>query len=140
MVILSAAFRLRPGNKEELERRAEELRAWRRAKHPLEYPNCGSVFKRVAVQDISGDLWERYPDMQDAIRDGQVATAYFIDKCDLKSVRIGGAEVSEKHPNFIINKTHRARAEHVVMLASHVRTRVHEKFGILLEEEPEFIL
>lgn len=140
LAVVSVMMRLRRGNKEELLHKAEELREWRRAKHPLEYPNCGSVFKRIAVGDIKLGMWEKYPDMRDAIRAGQVATAYFIDKCDLKGVRMGGAEVSEKHPNFIVNRTRRAKAEHVMMLASHVRTRVHEKFGILLEEEPEFVL
>ena len=140
LAVVSVMLRLRAGNKEELMGKAEGLREWRRTKHPLEYPNCGSVFKRIAVGDIKLGMWGKYPDMRDAIRAGQVATAYFIDKCDLKGVRMGGAEVSAKHPNFIINRTRRAKADHVMMLASHVRTRVHERFGILLEEEPEFIL
>ncbi|MBI2462779.1 MAG: UDP-N-acetylmuramate dehydrogenase [Candidatus Spechtbacteria bacterium] len=138
-IILSVVFRFMPGNKAALTQKAEELRAWRRERHPLDYPNCGSVFKRIGVENIRIGLWNRYPDMKQAVRDNQVATAYFIDKCDLKNFNIGGAEVSGKHPNFIINRTGNARAEHIVMVASHMRTRVREKFGIILEEEPEFV-
>ena len=140
MVIVSCTLRLKPGDKLELLRKAEELRQWRRTRHPLEYPNCGSIFKRVALEDIKVGLWERYPDMKNAVRHGQVATAYFIDKCGLKNMRIGGAEVSDKHPNFFVNRTGRASAEDVIMLAGAVRQRVLDKFGIFMEEEPHFLV
>ena len=139
MVVVGALMRLNPADKLSLLKRAEELRAWRRAKHPLEYGNCGSVFKRIDLADVKLGLWKRYPDMRKAVRDGQVATAYFIDECGLKNYRIGDAEVSDKHPNFIIN-VGKAKAEHVLMVASHVKHEVRRKFGILLEEEPEFII
>lgn len=139
MVVVGALLRLTAGDKLMLLKKAEDLRAWRRAKHPLEYPNCGSVFKRIALDDIKLGLWKKYPDMRDAIRDGQVATAYFIDKCGLKNARIGDAEVSDKHPNFIVNLGN-AKAEHVLMLVNHVKHEVRKKFGITLEEEPELML
>lgn len=139
-VVISATLRLTPGKKEDLLAVAEEKRAWRRAKHPLEYGNCGSVFKRVDLHDIKLGLWASHPTMKKAVRDGQVATAYFIDECGLKRVRIGGAEVSGQHPNFIINRTGRAKAEDILMLTSLVRSRVHHKFGVILEEEPQFLV
>lgn len=139
MIVVGALLRLSPGDKLGLLKKAEDLRAWRRAKHPLEYPNCGSVFKRIDLNDIKLGLWKKYPDMKNAVRDGQVATAYFIDKCGLKNARIGDAQVSDKHPNFIVNLGS-AKAEHILMLASHVKHEVRRKFGIMLEEEPEFIL
>ena len=138
-VIISAKLRLVPANKQELEAKAKELRDWRKEKHPIEYGNCGSVFKRVDVNDIKLGLWEKHPDMRHAVRDGQIAIAYFIDQCGLKNVRIGGAEVSDKHPNFIVNKTGNATAEDIVILSSIMRSRVHQKFGVILEEEPQFI-
>ena len=138
-VILSAKLRLVPANKQELEAKAKELRDWRIEKHPLEYGNCGSIFKRVNLNDIKLGLWKKYPDMHHAVRDGQIAIAYFIDECGLKNMRIGGAEVSDRHPNFIVNKTGKATAEDIVILSSIVRSRVHQKFGVILEEEPHFI-
>ena len=138
-VIISAVLRFAPGIKEDLLAVAKEKRDWRKAKHPLEYGNCGSVFKRVDLHDVKLGLWAIHPDMKRAVRDGQVATAYFIDECGLKRTRIGGAEVSAQHPNFIVNRTGKAKAEDIVMLTSLIRSRVHQKFGVILEEEPQFI-
>ncbi len=139
-IILSAKLKLVPGDKKELLEKTKEFRTWRNTKHPIEYGSCGSVFKRVDINAIKLNLWERYPDMKDASRNGQVATAYFIDQCDLKNFRIGGAEVSDKHPNFIVNRTGKATFEDVFMLTGIVRSRVCRKFGVILEEEPDFLI
>lgn len=136
-VILSATFELARGNAQELKERVEELRHWRRSKHPLEYGNCGSVFKRVGLDELPKGLMQAHPDMSEAVRGDQVATAYFIDACGLKKRRVGGVEVAEKHPNFLINVTGEAKAEEVVMLIGIVKHAVADKFGIALEQEVE---
>ena len=136
-IILSASFELARGNAQELAERVEELRHWRRSKHPLEYGNCGSVFKRVALGSLPKGTIEEHPDMSIAVRGDQVATAYFIDACGLKKRRVGGVEVAEKHPNFLINVTGEAKAEEVIMLIGIVKHAVAEKFGIALEQEVE---
>ncbi|MEX0869980.1 MAG: UDP-N-acetylmuramate dehydrogenase [Candidatus Spechtbacterales bacterium] len=138
-IILSAQFKLKKGKKDELMKKVSELVEWRRTKHPMEYGNCGSVFKRKSTREVPDNILEKYTDINNAIRDGQVATAFFIDECGLKNKRIGGAEVSDKHPNFLINSTGNACAEDVIMLAGTVKSRVLHQFGVNIEEEIEFV-
>lgn len=136
-VILSAEFILKRGNAKKLRARADELIEWRQTKHPLEHGNCGSIFKRINVSDIPSELFKKYPGMQGAVRDNQVATAYFIDQCGLKNKRVGGVEVSDKHPNFLVNISGTARAQDVILLGDIVKASVLDKFGLTLEEEIE---
>ncbi|MEX0916784.1 MAG: UDP-N-acetylmuramate dehydrogenase [Candidatus Spechtbacterales bacterium] len=138
-VIFSALFELKRGDKEELRASVEEHRNWRHTKHPIEYGNCGSVFKRVGISDLPKGLVAAHPDISSAIRGDQVATAYFIDACGLKLRRVGDVQVSEKHPNFLINRTGNARAEDVLILIGIVKHAVQDKFGIALEQEVEDI-
>ncbi len=88
----------------------------RKEKQPLEYPNCGSVFKRP-TNNYAGTL---------------------IEKCGLKGMRIGGVEVSVKHANFIINRDN-GTAEDVRSLIALVQKTVYEREMILLEPEVIFM-
>jgi len=116
-IVLSAQFTFSKTDTPEMvnERRREILER-RKAKQPLDYPNCGSVFKRPPG-NYAGTL---------------------IEKCGLKGFTIGGAQVSEKHANFIINKGN-ARAEEVRSLIATIQKRVYEESGILLEPEVIFV-
>ena len=84
----------------------------RKEKQPLEFPSAGSVFKRP---------------------EGHFAGA-LIEQCGLKGYRIGGAEVSEKHAGFIINRGG-ATSSDVLSLIEHIRNEVMQKFGVRLETE-----
>ncbi len=83
---------------------------------PLNFPSCGSVFKRPP---------------------GNYAGA-LIEAAGLKGMKVGGAQVSEKHANFIINQNH-ATAEDIRSCISEVRKAVHGHSGILLEPEVIFV-
>ncbi|MFH1223645.1 MAG: hypothetical protein V1647_04815, partial [Pseudomonadota bacterium] len=97
----------------EIESKVNEYIADRERKHPLDLPSCGSVFKNPS----SGkDAWE-------LIRDA-----------GLSGFSVGGAKVSEKHTNFIINAGG-ATASDVIALINEIKTRVKKHSGILLEEE-----
>jgi UDP-N-acetylmuramate dehydrogenase len=111
-VILSAKLKLEKGNKEEIAEKMAELAAQRKEKQPLEYPNAGSTFKRG----------ENY------------ITAKLIDECGLKGYSIGGAQVSEKHAGFIINKNN-ATSKDILDLIEIVKLKVYEKFGEKIELE-----
>ena len=111
-IILSATFRLTPDDPAEIAARAEQNMTSRRSKQPLEYPNAGSVFKRP---------------------EGAFPGA-LIEKAGLKGLRIGGAEISEKHANFIVNRGG-ATASDVLKLVDTARREVYQKFGISLETE-----
>ena len=115
-VILRAELLLKPGESEKIASLMEEQQNKRRSSQPLEYPNAGSVFKRP-----QGDY-----------------AARSIDVCGLKGLRVGGAEVSQKHAGFIVNRGG-ATARDVKDLTCLVRERVFAQTGVLLECEIEFI-
>lgn len=112
MLVLKAKIKLNKGNKEEIIARINELSAKRRTTQPLEYPSAGSAFKRP--------------------QNGYAAA--MIDECGLKGFAIGGAEVSQKHAGFVINKNN-ATASDVIDLLNAVKEKVFAKFGTILEAE-----
>ena len=111
-MILGARVELAPGSREEIARRMEELAEQRRSKQPLEYPSAGSMFKRP---------------------EGYFAAA-LIDQCGLKGFTVGGAQVSEKHAGFVVNRGGASCAD-VLELVAQVRRRVLEATGVTLEME-----
>ena len=94
--------------------------AKRKATQPLNMPNAGSTFKRL--EHGSADMPQ------------QVAPGYYIEQAGLKGKRIGGAEVSTLHANFIVNAGG-ATAKDILELSAFVQERVAEKFGIQLKRE-----
>ena len=112
MIVLSAFLDLSHGNKKEIELRVNELLAARREKQPLEYPSAGSTFKRP---------------------EGYYAGA-LIEQAGLKGFAVGGAQVSEKHAGFVINRGG-ASADDIMRLCRAVQERVYENSGVRLEME-----
>ncbi|MFP4521163.1 MAG: UDP-N-acetylmuramate dehydrogenase [Fibrobacterota bacterium] len=112
--ILYAGFNLTHEDPEKLSRTALECLSLRREKQPLNYPSCGSVFKRPAG-NYAGKL---------------------IEETGLKGFCINGACVSEKHSNFIVNKDG-ASSSDIKSVIDYVRNKVYEKTGIMLETEVE---
>ncbi len=112
-----AWFRFRPGNPTQARARIRDLLARRVASQPLELPNAGSVFRNP--------------------REGYAAQ--LIDSCGLKGYAIGGARISEKHANFIVNPKGGASAIDIETLIAHVRTTVRAKFGVDLVPEVRII-
>ncbi len=115
-VILSATFELSCGDKDEILSKMNDFMARRRDKQPLEFPSAGSVFKRG-----NGFI-----------------TAQVIDEAGLKGRRVGGAEVSEKHAGFIVNKGG-ATAKDVMTLVNIIKAEIKEKYGYDIECEIEYI-
>jgi UDP-N-acetylmuramate dehydrogenase len=95
-----------------------EVLAKRKERHPLDLPNCGSVFKNPSVSGATA---------------GQL-----IEQCGLKGIRRGDAQISTKHANFIVN-CGAATADDVRWLIVHVQKTVFSAFGILLEPEVVFV-
>lgn len=116
LVLLSATFGLNRGDSDSIRSEMDCLRAKRIEKQPLEYPSAGSTFKRP-LNNFAGKL---------------------IEDCGLKGYTIGGAQVSEKHAGFVINRGN-ATADDVKKLVEYIKNEVNKKFGVLLECEIEFI-
>lgn len=110
LIVVSAQFQLREGNPEELLQAHETYFAnvtYRQDKHPLDYPNCGSVFKNISKKEEVERILESWDDITELVRDkwhGKVSMGYIIDRLGLKGRQIGNAQISEKHQNLIINK------------------------------------
>ncbi len=115
-VVLSAVFRLSPGDPESIRETQRSLMARRKASQPLEWPSAGSTFKRPQG-GFAGTL---------------------IDQCGLKGLRAGGAQVSEKHAGFVINRGGATSAD-VRELIRQVQAQVFEKTGVRLEPEVKFV-
>ncbi|MBI1888638.1 MAG: UDP-N-acetylmuramate dehydrogenase [Candidatus Spechtbacteria bacterium] len=140
-VILSATLAFEEGDKETLKKFSKDTMSYRAARHPLEYGSCGSIFKAIDVNDIRISNFEHYPRFRTSIKADPfpvVPAACFIDEAGLKGYRIGGAMVSGKHPNFFVNYK-RARAEDVLMLINVARHRLIDTFGVMTEEEVQYV-
>lgn len=124
-VVLSTTFQLTPAatlgkTSADLESEMQECMEKRRKSQPLSMPNAGSTFKRLSCGATETPA--------------QVAPGYYIEQAGLKGFRIGGAEVSQIHANFIVN-TENATAEDIKNLSEHVKKVVADKFGIQLIRE-----
>ena len=124
-IILSATFLLPTAaslgkTTADLEAELAECMAKRKASQPLNMPNAGSTFKRLSVGA--------------ADTPAQIAPGYYIEQAGLKGYRIGDAEVSTVHANFIVNAGG-ATASDIKQLSEFVQQKVTEKFGIKLHRE-----
>ena len=133
-VILHAIFKLTHGNKLYLSRKMDSAINYRKATHPLEYPNIGSIFKNVAVSGIDRNLAKLYENAVKTDPFPLIPAAYLIDKAGMKGARVGGALVSPKQPNFIVN-VENASDRDVLRLIDMVTEKVYINCGVRLEKE-----
>lgn len=115
-MILRVELKLQKGEADAISARMDDLKERRRSKQPLEWPSAGSTFKRPQ---------------------GYFAAA-LIDQCGLKGLTVGGAQVSEKHAGFVINKGGATCAD-ILELMNQVRKRVFEQTGVTLEPEVKLL-
>lgn len=115
-IVVQARFKFPSGDIEEMKRIRREILIKRNQTQPVNFPNAGSIFKNPPG-NFAGKL---------------------IEEAGLKGVQIGGAQISEKHANFIINKGN-ATARDVLELIKLAQSKVYEKFGIKLELEIRLI-
>lgn len=137
-VVVSATLKLERGNKKDIEKIARSRVNYRKERHPLEYPNIGSIFKNCPFSDFSGKHKKELLKIVKKDPFPVVPTAYLISECGLKNKRIGGAKISEKHPNFIVNLGN-AKAKDVLKLIRIVKKKVKNKFKVNLETEAQLI-
>ena len=115
-IILRVEFSLKRGKEREIRQKMVQTLSMRKQNQPLEYPSCGSVFKHI---------------------DG-VVVSKLLDDMGFKGRRVGGAVVSEKHANFIVNDDN-AKAKDVLTLIEEIKKEVYEKHNLVLESEVEYI-
>lgn len=138
-LILEGVFSLGEGNPEEMRKSIEETIKNRASKQPLEYPNIGSIFKNPEISPSDAQrIFADNPEAREKFRPGTVPAGWLIEQTGLSGKSVGGAMVSEKHSNFIIN-TGGATAEDVVILISLIKQKVRVKFDVQLSEEIEYV-
>lgn len=125
VVVVSTTVALHQEDAALLEAETESLYKWRKEGTPFNQPCCGSVFKNPKVPEDHDPKAPR-------------TSGQFIEATGLKGLRVGAAEVSPMHANYFIN-TGDARAADVLELMRTVRTRVHDKWGVMLEPEVKLI-
>lgn len=133
-LITKVAFSLQTGQKEEIQKLTQEKIDYRNEKHPMDYPSIGSTFKNIPLDSISD---EKKKEFASFVKDDPfpvIPVAKLLFLCELKGERVGDAQISEKHPNFIINLGN-AKAEDVKKLINIAKEKVFAKFGLKLEEE-----
>jgi len=133
-LLIEAKLKLEPGfDKNELLKIMQEKIEYRKNNHPMEYPNAGSIFKNFLVVNLKKDIVEM-AEQDNVIKGNKIPAAYFIEKAGLKGKQIGGAKISEKHANFIINLGN-AKACDVLNLIDLIKEEVKNKFDVDLELE-----
>ncbi|MGB9598831.1 MAG: UDP-N-acetylmuramate dehydrogenase, partial [Minisyncoccales bacterium] len=112
LIILSAIFKLKRKKKDEILKKMKENLKEKIKSQPLNFPSAGCIFKNP----------------------GKISAGKLIEMANLKGKKIGGAKISEKHANFILNFK-KAKAKDVRRLIRFIKQKVKKKFGIVLEEE-----
>jgi len=134
-IILEAALKLKRGKRKEIEEKIKEILRLRKEKQPLEFPSAGSVFKNVPIEKVPKKIREKF---KEKIKDGFLPAGVLIEAVGLKGFQIGGAKISEKHANFIVN-VGGAKASDVKELIEKIKKEVKKKFKIQLEEEIKLV-
>ncbi len=133
-VILEATFQLQPGDRAELATEVDAHQQYRRERHPLEYPNAGSTFKNVPLDRIPPAFLAEWSHKVKQDPFPIMPVAVLIAAAGLKGYRVGDAQVSEKHTNYIVNLG-RATYTDVTAVINHVKSTIRDRYGIELEEE-----
>src|SRR3989344_2051422 len=137
-VILSAKIKFTKGVKKDLENTANSHIEYRKEKHPLEYPNAGSVFKNVDVKKVSPKVQKLFLDKVKKDPFPIIPSAWFIIGAGLVGKKVGHAQISEKHSNYIVN-IGGATAKDVLTLISFVKKKIKKMYDVDLETEVQVI-
>lgn len=111
-IILGAQFKMKKGERAKIKKKISEILQWRQEKHPLEFPNAGSIFKNLPGQ----------------------AAGKLIEEMGMKGMKIGDAQISPKHANFIVNRG-KAKASDVLELIALIQAKAEKEKGVSLEPE-----
>lgn len=135
-VVLSAKFKLTPGEREELARKSQEIITIREAKYKPGIKCPGSFFKNVLVSSVTPEALAKIP--AEKIRDGKIATGWLLEAVGARGMSEGDIAVAGFHGNLLFNQGSGTSGQ-VRTLAEKLKHLVWEKFGIKLEEEVRYL-
>lgn len=129
-IVFDAELKLKRADKKEIKKIVQDIIKERNDKQPYDYPSAGCVFKNL--EGVGCEELEKF-----SIHN-KVPVAKIIEELGLKGQKIGGAQVSDKHANFIINKGN-AKASDIIKLINIIKEKVMDKYGVELEEEIKIV-
>jgi len=141
MAIIKATFGLHNVDAQTIKATIREIAQKKYGAQPMRFPSSGCIFKNPTVSPGDFKRIKKFlPDFEtkNFWQTSSIGAGYLIEQAGLKGKQIGGAQVSEQHASFIINKD-KATAEDVIMLISYVKQQVRDRFGIQLTEEVQII-
>jgi len=135
LIILSAIIRLKNGSKEEMRKAIQKNARQKKESNPVGF-SAGCYFKNIGWEEIGikKDLIAKFPELKKFADKPKISAGSLIENVGLKGKKIGGAVISEKHANFIINVGN-AKAKDVINLANLVKEKVRKRYGFDLEDE-----
>ena len=139
LIIMSVTIGLIIEEKKKIDKLIKQYSGHRLKVLPRE-PSAGCIFKNVKLSELEKNNKELAELAKQTIEiwGGEIGAGWFIDKLGFKGKTIGGAKISNKHANFIIN-TNNAKAEDVIMLISLVKQKIRKEFGIQMHEEIQYV-
>lgn len=138
-IILVASFELKEGDTVELRAELDDQLLKRKASQPFDAGSAGCMFKNIDVTEEDLQRLSKKLDIPaEMSRSRRLSVGWLIDQLDLKGKTIGGAKISEKHGNFLIN-TGEATADNIVQLIALIKTRARNEYGMVLEEEVQYV-
>lgn len=136
LVILWTEMQFERGERCELRRAATEIRSVRDAKYPPTMKCAGSIFKNLFFAQLPEHVQSEVP--AKIVREGKVASAWFLEQTGVKGLRIGDIQVASYHANLIYNDGS-GTARDLVAVIEELKRRVRERFGFELEEEVQYV-
>lgn len=137
-IIIEAVLAMKKGNKKLMKTMIERNINYRRERQPLEHPSIGSIFKNVNVEEVAKNQKETFVSVIKNDPFPVIPAAHLISEAGLKGISYGGAMISPKHPNFIVNVLN-ASSNDVKKLIQLVKKEVKNKFNINLREEITYL-
>ena len=138
-IVWEVTLQLSQGEQEVMKQQIQEYKNYRIQSQPKE-PSAGCVFKNLLVSDIEkiNPEFVRTAEAEGKVRGGKIGAGYLIQKLGLMGYAVGGAKISEKHANFVVNSNN-AEAKDVAEIMEHVRAEVKKNYNIELENEVQFL-
>lgn len=137
-IIVSAVLRFEKEDSGKIKNQIKEFLQYRKNSHPLKLPSAGSTFVNSEKKIKNKKLLEKFPELNEYNRRGSIPSGYLISKCGISGKKIGKAQISEKHANFIVNLGG-AKAKDVLALIKLAKKEVKKVFSIDLEPEVQFV-
>ncbi len=135
-IVLSATLQLESADADELRATAARILKIRNEKYPPTMRCAGSIFKNLLWLDLPESVRVQVPAA--VVREGKVPSAYFLEQAGAKGLERGGVRVADYHANLIYNEGS-GTAQEVRELIADLKRRVHERFGLDLEEEVQYV-